>query len=341
MNTQAGPIGTGRQLPAGATVLEPVEDPGADGSGVAAAVPRGADHGPRPADGGEAGDAWDFTERWMPRLEARLGESMEPAELLGPAYGEALGRALGVRGRGGRRWRPLLTLATADALGLDPERAMGVAAAVELTHTASLVLDDLPCMDDSATRRGESATHRSVGVEGAILTAVACLGRAVEELGESPADAAALAREWGDTVGLAGMSGGQAMDLLGAVTGPHRGARRRLHRRKSTALSAFALVAGARTAGAGPRAREALRAVGRDLGWSYQLADDARDRRQDAERGLPPGGRRPAEQSRRLLDRADARIVGCPGLSGEGRRRLRVLVRAVVEGGGPWPEAAA
>lgn len=323
------PAGTG-PVPSGVDRVGPAA-PGTAGTGVPS-----PDAGARAESGARA-----FADRVMPGLEAELAQGLDDAGMLGAPYRDALARALGLEGTGGRRWRPLLTLAAADALGLEAERALGVAAAVELTHTASLLLDDLPCMDDSATRRGESATHRSVGAEGAILMAVAFLGRAVEELGGAPGDAAgALAREWGDTVGLAGMSGGQALDLLGAATGPHTGARRRLHRRKSTALAAFALVTGARAAGAGPEVRETLRAAGRDLGWSYQLADDARDRVQDRRRGLPPGGRRPAEQSRRLLDRAEDRIARCPGLSGSGRRRLQVLVRAVVEGGGPWPEAA-
>jgi geranylgeranyl diphosphate synthase, type II len=245
-----------------------------------------------------------FSLRYTPLIERTLAEATEG---LGSELGEierALAAAVGARGGGGRRWRPLLTLAAAEACGGTASDAAAVAAGVELTHTASLVLDDLPCMDDTAERRGTSATHRRVGSAGAILVAIGLLGRAAELLASSPRAGGRLAAEWGGAIGLCGMSGGQAIDLAR----PDGAAARRLLRAKTTALSAFALAAGAQAAGASTGAAETLRRYGRDLGWAYQLQDDAADLAEDAATGKRPGGRAPLRQSRYLLERAERRL---------------------------------
>lgn len=219
---------------------------------------------------------------------------------------DAVLRAVGTDGRGGRRWRPVLTLAAARACGGSDRDAARVAVAVELTHTASLVLDDMPCMDDDEDRRGQPSTHRLVGPAGAILVAIGLLGRAAQLMASEPGGSADLAEEWGRVIGWCGMAGGQAVDLMPAAD--RRGHSRRLHREKTTALSALSLSAGARAARASTPARDALYAWGRDLGWSYQLLDDAVDRTEDARSGRPPGGRNPLRQSQVLQDRADRRL---------------------------------
>jgi geranylgeranyl pyrophosphate synthase len=206
--------------------------------------------------------------------------------------------------------------------------ALDVAVAVELTHTASLVLDDLPCMDDADLRRGRAATHRLVGSAGAILLSVGLLARAAELLGRQPLCGGALSEEWGRTVGLDGMAGGQAMDV--AASGRLRGAERRLHRSKSAALPAFALSAGARTAGAGDAARAGLEAFGRGLGWAYQLLDDDEDRDEDARQGRAAVGPRPISQSARIMQRAYRRLFQVPGLSDAGLEILVGLAGRVV-----------
>ena len=153
----------------------------------------------------------------------------------------AVDLAVGTRGRGGRRWRPLLTLAAAEACGGDCNRVLGVAAAVELTHTASLILDDLPSMDDAPTRRGFPSTHAILGPGTAILVAMGLLGRASELLARSPVGSAGIVAAWGEAFGLRGMAGGQAVDLTGKGCS-FLAARRRLHRRKTTALSCLRLL---------------------------------------------------------------------------------------------------
>jgi len=252
---------------------------------------------------------------------------------LGPVR-EAVATALGVRRRAGRRWRPLLTLATAHALGGRVDDALDAAIAVELTHTASLVLDDLPCMDDSAERRGVPATHQLLGSSGAILVAVGLLAQAAERLGGSP-DGAALAAAWGGVFGFEGMSGGQAVDI--AMGGDCRGSTRRLYRRKTTALAAFAVEAGARVSGAPDDTRDTLKRFGRDIGWAYQLVDDAHDLEEDQANGRAPGGRRPLRQGQRILRRGLQRIDEVDGLVVWGASLLGDVAREIVRVPGGEP----
>ena len=266
-----------------------------------------------------------FTGEVLPAFEAALAASVTAPAGLTPVVEMALRRAVGVEGAPGSRWRPLLTLAAARAAGGTVEAAIPAAVAVELTHTASLVLDDLPCMDDAADRRGVPSTHLQVGTGGAILVALALLGRAAELLGRVPGEGGALASSWGEAFGLAGMSGGQAVDLTGAFT--QGGAPRRLHRKKTTSLSSLALEAGARCAGAEADTREALVRFGRDLGWAYQLADDVQDWKEDGRLGKGAGGRSPRAQSERLLGRAIRHLETAPGLDAEGRLLLEALAR--------------
>lgn len=269
-----------------------------------------------------------FLEASLDRLEQRLAEECGVlGRGLGP-LGDVLAHAVGTRGRGGGRWRPLLTLAAAEACGGAPEDALDVSIAVELTHTASLVLDDLPCMDDAPLRRGQPATHRLVGSAGAILLSVGLLARAVELLGRDPRSGGALSADWGRTVGLAGMAGGQAAEV--ASGGRMQASERRLHRAKSAALPAFALAAGARTAGAGAATRAGLEAFGRGLGWAYQILDDAADVEEDARQGRTAGCVPSAAHSARIMRHAVRRISGLPGLRAHGVEILVGLAGRVV-----------
>lgn len=273
--------------------------------------------------------AADFAARMLPLLDDELMRAVDGLGAELGVLGDAVARAVGTGGAGGRRWRPLLTFAAARACGGDPADAAPAAAAVELTHTASLVLDDLPCMDDDETRRGVPATHRLVGPAGAILVSIGLLGRAAELLAASSRGAAGLCAEWGRCVGLRGMSGGQAADLAGWRTG----ACRRLLREKTTALSALAVTAGARAAGADDATRASLAAFGRALGWAYQLGDDADDAERDAAIGRASPSRAPRRQGERLLRLAQARLASTAGLDPEGAALLSAYARAIVPTG--------
>jgi geranylgeranyl diphosphate synthase type II len=269
-----------------------------------------------------------FAARQLPQFEAAL--ALETCGLLPelPGHSEALALAAGVHGTAGHRWRPLLSLAAGVACGARPADLMPVAVAAELTHTASLILDDLPCMDNSPLRRGVAATHRLVGQDGAILLAIGLMARAVEVLGRAPRTGAALADAWGRMVGLRGMAGGQIVDLLPS-TG-ERGARRRLYRQKTVALAAFALSAAGVAAEAPAPAIAALDHFGRDLGWAYQLADDADDRSEDVGRGTRgPSGVRGA---RRLINRGERELLAAAPLFPGGTALLGGFARLALAG---------
>jgi geranylgeranyl pyrophosphate synthase len=272
-----------------------------------------------------------FVEANLPDLESELEGAIQVPAGLPSVLGDAARAALGLVGGGqGARWRPMLTLAVSDLLGGDLTHARSAAVAVELTHTASLVLDDLPAMDDSPLRRGKPSTHCRVGPDGAILLAVALLGRSAELLGGIPVHGGRLALEWGAAFGLAGMAGGQAVDLTGRLR--ETGAGRRLHRQKTTALSAFALRAGAVLSSAPEPWTSELGRFGRDVGWAYQLADDAADVAEDhrAQGQLRRGGKSPLPLAGRLMDRASLRLMNTPGFPAEEAWFLEAMGRATL-----------
>lgn len=266
-------------------------------------------------------------------LEARIEEICRELGQPISQLESVLSQTIGTEGRGGRRWRPILTLAAAKLFsspGPVNEELLNVAVAVELTHTASLVLDDMPCMDDSAERRGQPATHTQVGSAGAILLSIGLLSKAVELLGEDPRFGGDFCAEWGRMAGLAGMAGGQAMDVAASKTSL-LGKQRRLHRAKSTVLPAFALWCGARSGGASVEVCEDLASFGRSLGWAYQLRDDVEDMEEDSALGKGPGGRRPLAQSQRIMRRAVSRIQRNPAIPEEGTALLLGLAAQLVE----------
>ena len=119
---------------------------------------------------------------------------------------------------GGKRVRPVLALATARALGADPERFLPVACSIELIHTYSLIHDDLPAMDDDELRRGLPTSHVKFGEDVAILAGDGLFAEAVRLFCEQPGEAGrvlAALRELAAATGVDGMVGGQYVDVVG------------------------------------------------------------------------------------------------------------------------------
>lgn len=190
----------------------------------------------------------------------------------------------------GKRLRPLLVLAAAEAVGREPDEPMRLAAAaVELVHCYSLIHDDLPVMDDDDFRRGQPSNHKVFGPATAILAGDALLTLAFEWLAEVGAAAlaatgdplvaqrtlravAALARG----AGMSGMVRGQARDLAGPQPESLQ-AVERLAAEKTGALFRAALEVGADVADAGPAQEEALVRFGVHYGVAFQHADDLVD----------------------------------------------------------------
>jgi geranylgeranyl diphosphate synthase type II len=188
----------------------------------------------------------------------------------------------------GKRLRPVLALMVAEALGGDPATILPGACSVEMVHTASLILDDLPSMDDATLRRGRPACHLEFGEATAILAAFGLLNRAYEILAEgwdggpAPALRTSMSVELAAAVGLDGMIAGQAEDL--ALTG-QRFAFEKLefiHSRKTGALFTASAALGCWAARAEPAILGAVKAYAKNLGLAFQVVDDLIDVSGDA-----------------------------------------------------------
>jgi geranylgeranyl diphosphate synthase type II len=169
---------------------------------------------------------------------------------------------------GGKRLRPVLCLATAEAAGADPEDALPAGAAIELVHTFSLVHDDLPALDDDDERRGRPSVHVAFGEANAILAGDALLAEA-GRLALSYHDPE-VARELVDAV--IGMIGGQARDVAG-----DNGDLASLHRLKTGRLFVACVGCGLWVAGVPDEKQGPWRAFAEELGPLFQIVDDIID----------------------------------------------------------------
>jgi geranylgeranyl pyrophosphate synthase len=182
-----------------------------------------------------------------------------------------------------KRVRPVLTLLVADLFRLEARVVLPAACAVEMVHTASLILDDLPSMDDALLRRNRPACHRAHGEANAILAAFALQNRAFELLAEGwsggpdPQLRAALARELAGAVGETGMIAGQARDLSATDRDIDFATLEFIHSRKTGALFVATAAMGALAAGASAADTAAVRAYAKNLGLAFQIVDDLID----------------------------------------------------------------
>ena len=196
---------------------------------------------------------------------------------------------------GGKRIRPVLALATAEALGHPPEDVLPLAAAIEMIHTYSLIHDDLPAMDDDAMRRGKPTCHVAYGEDVAILAGDALFAEAfrliLTEQSGDPADVIAAARELAAAVGADGMVGGQYLDV--AADGGGDGdaeALRRLHELKTGRLIAASVACVVLLCGATGPATLGLGRFAAELGVLFQIVDDILDvTGEDSQLGKPSG----------------------------------------------------
>lgn len=234
---------------------------------------------------------------------------------------------------GGKRIRPLLAMAAAEAVGAHAERALTAATALELLHTYSLVHDDLPCMDDDDERRGRPTVHRVYGDGAAVLVGDALLTEAFAVLAnEPPPLAASLVRELARAGGARGMIAGQALDIGmdGALATLEQV--ERLHAAKTGALLRAAVRMGALCGDAQPRQLDALDRYGHAVGLAFQVQDDVLDAEQDAGDSGPPsyvkllGLQGAIDAARRYAAEADAALEGLPSPDA-----LRALARLIVE----------
>jgi geranylgeranyl diphosphate synthase type II len=189
---------------------------------------------------------------------------------------------------GGKRLRPMLAMAAAEAVGAPPERALPVAAAVELIHSYSLIHDDLPCMDDDDERRGQPTVHVAFGEATALLAgdallaaALATVAAACPEQAIAPEQRLAASAELARAAGSLALVGGQADDLGFDASGGDAAFVESIHRRKTAALIAASIVGGAILGGADAAAQGRLRRFGEAVGVAFQIADDLLDAASD------------------------------------------------------------
>lgn len=213
-------------------------------------------------------------------IDRRLGELASAAATPEPLRAPLM-RAMSSRGK---RVRGLLTIATAEALGVKAQRVVDAAVAFEMIHTSSLILDDLPAMDDAATRRGEPTIHRLFGDDLAILSAVALLNHAYGLLSRTHAELSP--KRWRadrflqrvvDAVGWDGTIGGEAVDLHSEAAKLDFATLEYIHSRKTGALFVAAAAAGAMLANASEATLRAIEAYAKNLGLAFQITDDILD----------------------------------------------------------------
>jgi geranylgeranyl diphosphate synthase type II len=178
-----------------------------------------------------------------------------------------------------KRVRPVLTLLSTELCGGDSTRSLPAAAAMELVHASSLILDDLPSMDDAPLRRGRPANHLEHGEAIAILAAFGLLNLAFSTLAREyePALSARLASLLAGAVGTDGLIGGQSADLLATDRQISFEMLERIHRGKTGALFSAAAVAGALVASGASEDVARLDAFARNLGLAFQIVDDLLD----------------------------------------------------------------
>ena len=178
-----------------------------------------------------------------------------------------------------KRVRPVLTLLAAELFGGASAHAVPAAAVMELVHASSLILDDLPSMDDAPLRRGRKANHLEFGEAIAILAAFGLLNLAYGTLARAydAGLAARLASILAEAVGTEGLIGGQAIDLLATDQQISFETLERIHRGKTGALFSAAATSGAIVAGASAEAVGSLAAYAKNLGLAFQIIDDLLD----------------------------------------------------------------
>lgn len=193
----------------------------------------------------------------------------------------------------GKRFRPMLTLLAAREFGAEPAKALDAACAFEMVHAASLILDDLPCMDDAQLRRGRATTHKAFDEATAILASVGLLNRAfgvvAADAGLSDGVRGELTRRLSDAVGFDGLVAGQAMDLGDRDRVRSPAELDLLNHRKTGVLMVAAAEAGALIAGASEDAVGHVGEFARQLGLAFQIHDDLIDLKGTADTGKDAG----------------------------------------------------
>lgn len=182
---------------------------------------------------------------------------------------------------GGKRLRPLLTLATTQTFGVNPERALHTACSLEMIHTYSLIHDDLPCMDNDDFRRGKPSLHKAFNEGLAVLAGDYLLTHSFGVVANDPYLTAdqkvALISLIAKNSGCQGMIAGQVMDIQAEGTAIPLASLKQIHQYKTGALITAAILAGGIIAHASSHELQLLQNFGDDVGLAFQIIDDVID----------------------------------------------------------------
>ncbi|NPB04420.1 MAG: polyprenyl synthetase family protein [Thermotogae bacterium] len=228
---------------------------------------------------------------------------------------------------GGKRLRPVLTLATAEALGQDPKALLPQAVAIELIHTFTLVHDDLPDIDNDDFRRGKPTLHRVFGNAIAILAGDALFAYAFRVATEGPLPAETklqILREINDALSYKGVIEGQVADIESLQRDPTYEDMLFIHTHKTGKLIEASVVVGALGSHASSEKVASLREYGRNVGLAFQIMDDILDAVGDE--------KEVGKRLRKDFNRASAvRILGLERAKEEMDRLVREAVASVKE----------
>jgi len=249
---------------------------------------------------------------------------------------------------GGKRLRPMLTVAAARLFAIDTMRALRVGCAIEAIHVYSLIHDDLPCMDDADLRRGKPTVHKAFGQAEAVLAGDSLHALAFEILADpsthdDPWVRCDLVLELARAAGPGGMAGGQMMDLVAEGQPLDLPAITRLQQLKTGALIEYAIEAACIMAKLPTEARTPYRGYARNIGLAFQIADDLIDHSGDAAAAGKPtrkdanagkatfvsltGEERARQQASFLVNQAVEHLSG----HGEEADLLRAIARFAIE----------
>ena len=249
---------------------------------------------------------------------------------------------------GGKRLRPLLTIAASKLFAISRERAIRVGCAIEAIHVYSLIHDDLPCMDDADLRRGKSSVHKAFGEAVAVLAGDSLHALSFEILAhpathDDPFVRCELVLALAQAAGPNGMAGGQMMDLIAEGEQLDLPAITRLQQLKTGALIEYAVEAACILMKLPPEARTPYRGYARNIGLAFQIADDLIDHSGDAAAAGKPtrkdanagkatfvsltGEERARQQASFLVNQAVEHLSG----HGEEADLLRAIARFAIE----------
>ncbi|OIO72561.1 MAG: hypothetical protein AUJ85_09800 [Elusimicrobia bacterium CG1_02_37_114] len=246
---------------------------------------------------------------WKKRIDSALKRYLASSDNLSEVIYKAIRYAVFP---GGKRFRPILTVTSAEICGIDPNKVLPTACAVELIHSYSLVHDDLPSMDNDDYRRDKLTVHRKFNEGMAILTGDALLTKAFELIAENSKITGISEKKIVEVIkivsnasGADGMVGGQVADTF-LVSKTHTDKLvNYIHSHKTAALIKASVLAGAVLAGGSEKEINALKNYGEKIGFAFQIADDMFDVKKDRVNYSDIYGTKKSERdTNRLIDEA-------------------------------------